>query len=208
MLSLPQSAKPKSRPVSKVPASSDVTDLVARAKELIITHRGKELPGTFNPLLIGPLFREMSQTWSLHARNHIERMWIDARTTILAILGDVADTNVAEKCMDVVIGPKFEDVRSVLMDRLDTYMHEYHRQPITYNHYLTDNVQAARMRRRRAEATAGCRKVLSQRGSIDLQDIDLLVSAIIGDHTPGMDDLAAQELADYAQAYYKVRPPA
>jgi hypothetical protein len=182
-----------------------VTDLVAHAKELIITHRGKDLPGTFNPLLIGPLFREMSQTWLPHARNHIEGMWIDARTTILAIVGDVADANVAEKCMDMIIGPKFEDVRSALMDRLDTYMHEYHRQPITYNHYLTENVQAGRMRRRRAEATAGCRKVLSQRGSIDLQDIDLLVIAIIRDYTPGMDDLAAQELADYTQAYYKVR---
>jgi hypothetical protein len=208
MLSLPQSAKPKNQPVSKIPASSDVTDLVARAKELITTHRGKELPGTFNPLLIGPLFREMSQTWLPLARNHVEGMWMDARTTITAILGDVADANVAEKCMDVVIGPKFEQVRSVLMDRLDTYMHEYHRQPITYNHYLTENVQAGRMRRRRAEAITGCRKVLSQRGSIDFSDIDLLVSAIIGDHTPGMDDLAAQELADYAQAYYKVESPA
>jgi hypothetical protein len=208
MLSLPQSAKPKNQPVSKIPASSDVTDLVARAKELITTHRGKELPGTFNPLLIGPLFREMSQTWLPLARNHVEGMWLDARTTITAILGDVADANVAEKCMDVVIGPKFEQVRSVLMDRLDTYMHEYHRQPITYNHYLTENVQAGRMRRRRAEAITGCRKVLSQRGSIDFSDIDLLVSAIMGDHTPGMDDLAAQELADYAQAYYKVESPA
>ncbi|KAI7082125.1 hypothetical protein KC356_g8624 [Hortaea werneckii] len=61
------------------------------------------------------------------------------------------------------------------------------------------------MRRRREEATAGCLEVLNQRhGSMDLQDIDSLVSAIVGNHTPGMDDLAAQELADYAQAYYKV----
>ena len=109
--------------------------------------------------------------------------------------------------MDVAIGPKFEKVRSALMDRLDTYMHEYHRQPITYNHYLTENVQATRMRRRREEAITGCREVLNQRGSIGLSDIDLLVSAIVGDHTPGMDDLAAQELAEYARAYYKVKPP-
>lgn len=208
MLALPLRVRPTGRSVSKESADSHVTDLVSRAKELIITHRGKELRGTFNPLLIGPLFREMSQTWLIHARNHIERVWIDARTTIIAILADIADVNVADKCMDMIIGPEFEDVRSVLMERLDTYMDEYHRQPITYNHYLTENVQAARVRRRREEATAGCRQVLSQRGSIDLQDIDLLVSAIIGDHTPGMDDLAAQELADYAQAYYKVRSPA
>lgn len=155
MLSLPQSAKPKSQPVSKIPASSDVTDLVTRAKELIMTHRGKELPGTFNPLLIGPLFREMSRTWLLLTQNHVEGMWMNARTIITAILGDVADANVAEKCMDVVIDPKFEQIRSVLMDRLDTYMHEYHRQPITYNHYLIENVQAGRMRRRRAEAITG-----------------------------------------------------
>lgn len=208
MLALSPNPKPKGRTVSKVPASSDMIDLVARAKELIITHCGKELPGTFNPLLIGPLFREMSQTWLPLARNHVEGMWMDARTTITAILGDITDTDVSEKCLDVVIGPKFEQVRSVLMDRLNTYMHEYHRQPITYNHYLTENVQAARMQRRRAEATVGGLKVLSQRhGSIDLQDIDSLVSAIIGDHIPDMDDLAAQELADYAQAYYKVNPP-
>ena len=95
------------------------------------------------------------------------------------------------------------------MDRLETYMDEYHRQPITYNHYLTENVQAARIQRQRAKVTAGFLKVFNQRqGSIDLQDIDSLVSVMIGDDTPGMDDLAAQELADYAQAYYKVSSPA
>jgi hypothetical protein len=182
-----------------------VKDIVARAKELIISHRGKELPGTFNPLLIGPLFRELSQSWLPYARDHIEDMWLNARTTVLAIFSDIADANVADKCMETIIGPKLEDMRSALMERLKAYMHEYNRQPITYNHYLTKNVQAARLQRRREEASAACRKILSQYGSIEMQNVELLVAAVVGDHQSGMDDLAAQDLADYAQAYYKVR---
>jgi hypothetical protein len=207
MLALPLRVRPMTQSVSKDPASISAKDHVARAKELIISHRGKELPGTFNPLLIGPLFREMSLPWLPDARSHIEDMWIVTRTTTLAILGDITEVNVADKCVDIIIGPKLEDMRSVLMERLDTYMHEYQRQPITYNHYLTENVQAVRMRRRREEALAGCRKILNQHGSIELHNVELLVSAVVGEHQPGMDDLAAQDLADYAKAYYKVRIP-
>ena len=174
----------------------------------MLSHRGKGLPGTFNPLLIGPLFREMSLSWLPDACSHIEDMWIVTRTTTLAILGDITEVNVADKCVDIIIGPKLEDMRSVLMERLDTYMHEYQRQPITYNYYLTENVQAVRMRRRREEALAGCQKILNQHGSIELHNVELLVSAVVGEHQPGMDDLAAQDLADYAKAYYKVRIPA
>jgi hypothetical protein len=88
-------------------------------------------------------------------------MWIATRTTTLAILGDITEANVADKCVDIIIGPKLENMRSVLIERLDTYMHEYQRQPITYNHYLTKNVQAVRMQRRREEAFAGCQKILN-----------------------------------------------
>jgi hypothetical protein len=41
-----------------------------------------------------------------------------------------------------------------------------------------------------------------------MQNVELLVAAVVGDHQSGMDDLAAQDLADYAQAYYKVNTPA
>jgi hypothetical protein len=62
MLTLPLCARPLNQPAPMMLVSSRVKDIVARAKELIISHRGKELPGTFNPLLIGPLFRELSQS--------------------------------------------------------------------------------------------------------------------------------------------------
>lgn len=205
MLGLPLRIASRIQPIAnKGQSSPSSKDIVARAKALISSHRGKELPGTFNPLLIGPLFRELSQSWPSHAHTHVEDMWLHARTTVLAILDEIAETSVRVACMEVVIGPKLEDMRSALEERLRSYMHEYFQQPITYNHYLTENVQAARMQRRREEASSKCRDVMNRHGSIDLHNIDLVISALIGDRQPDMDDLAAQDLADYAQAYYKV----
>lgn len=207
MLEIPIRIAPNVHPVANSGRSDPlVKNIVARAKALISSHRGKELPGTFNPLLIGPLFRELSQSWPSRAQTHVEDMWLQARTTVIAILDEIAETSVRVACMEAIIGPKLEEMRSALEERLKTYMHEYLQQPITYNHYLTENVYTARLERRREEALSMCRNVIDQYGSINVHNIELVIPALVGDRQPDMDDLAAQDLADYAQAYYKVSP--
>jgi len=41
-------------------------------REVLVRTRGKELPGNFNPLLVGELFWEQSSKWQKMAEHHIE----------------------------------------------------------------------------------------------------------------------------------------
>lgn len=190
-------------------ARADYTNqhIVASARHLISSHRGKELPGTFNPLLVGPLFRELSKSWPALASDHVEKAWLAARTTTLAILKDVADDDIATMFMKVAIVPKLEKMRSKLTLRLEEYMHEYHQQPMTYDHYLMENVHATRMQRQREKVVSRCHEILDRGEYIAKDSVHELVSALIGDRPPTMDDVAAESLADYAQAYYKESRP-
>ncbi|KAF2716113.1 vacuolar sorting protein [Polychaeton citri CBS 116435] len=185
-------------------AGSDPTSLVERAKTLIRSYRGKELPGTFNPILIGQLFRELSRPWFQHSRAHVNSVWLSARTTVLSILEVVAEDQVRDACMRSVIDLELEEMQKAAEERLNEYMQEFRRQPITYNHYLTETVQAVRYERERDEATARCQKLLETRRQLTLLDVRLIVDTLVQRREPNMDNLAAQDLADYTKAYYKV----
>ena len=178
--------------------------VVQRAKVLIRSHRGKELPGTFNPSLIGQLFRELSSPWFVQTRAHADDMWLRARAAIVVILELVADEHVREVCMKMIIDPQLEDMQKILEGRLDEYMQTFRRQPITYNHYLTETVQAARKQRQRVDAVTRCRQLFQVHTTLTVRDIALIADAVIDNNEPDMDELAAQNLADYAEAFYKV----
>ena len=84
---------------------------------------------------------------------------------------------------------------------------EFHRHPITYSHYLTDTVQALKEERFRAEVASRCRQLFNNRGQLTSRDIELIVDTVVQTKERNMDDLAAQDLVDYTEAYYKVNNP-
>jgi len=179
--------------------------VVRRARTLISSYRGKELPGTFNPTLVGQLFRELSQPWLNHTRDHTDNVWLCARTAVVAILEAIVEDDIGEICMKVVIDPALKKMQEVMGERLHDYMLEFRRQPITYNHYLTGTVQGLRHKRERDEAVTRCRSLFKSRNELTIHDVGLIADIAVPRKERNMDDLAAQTLADYAEAYYKVR---
>nr|POF13789.1 interferon-induced gtp-binding protein mx2 [Quercus suber] len=175
-----------------------------RAKTLISSYRGKELPGTFNPALIGQLFRELSRSWPSNTSEHISDIWLHARTAVVSILGAVAEDDVRDICVATVVDPEMEKMQKAMEVRLMEYMLEFSRHPITYNHYLTETVQAVKQKRDREDAVDRLRQILRSRPTLSSHDVDLIVDAVLPKSKPNMDDLGAQDLADYATAYYKV----
>jgi GTPase SAR1 family protein len=190
-------------------SESDAFNVVDRARELVHSYRGKELPGTFNPALIGQLFRELSRPWRLMAREHIDAIWLAARVTAVAVIDSITNSRVRDACLRTVIDPALESMRRTMVDRFDDYMANFERQSITYNHYLTENVQRVRLERDRAAAKARFIKFHKERErkGLGAAEYDDLVSCAVPETQPDMDALAAQNLADYAQAYYQVRYP-
>nr|POE56628.1 hypothetical protein CFP56_33600 [Quercus suber] len=90
-------------------------------------------------------------------------------------------------------------------ERLIEYMLEFSRQPITYNHYLTEAVQALKHRRDREDAVVWCRRMLDARPQLFNHDVDLIVDTVLPRSKPDMDQLEAQNLASYATAYSTTR---
>ena len=55
------------------PKSRSRSEAVDWVLNLLQRSRGRELPGTFNPLVIGEIFKEQSARWRIIAANHIEK---------------------------------------------------------------------------------------------------------------------------------------
>jgi hypothetical protein len=131
-------------PKGEIPKRSiSRADYAKKVREIMRRSRGYELPGTFNPLIIGELFKEQCQPWKGYA--------IKARDDILDAVHVILDN-----IMDYSLVPETAGRISQLINRgINVLKHdldqklaqilEPHTQghPITYNHYLTENVQKA-----------------------------------------------------------------
>jgi len=107
--------------------------------------RGKELPGNYNHVLLTHLYHIQSSRWLSIAEEHAEKV----AQEITAYINGALNYPVADEC---VLTELYEIVDHGLRQNKQLAIRELHRlwkdertqQPITYNHYYTDNVQKAR----------------------------------------------------------------
>ena len=157
-------------------------------RRVLVRTRGKELPGNFNPLLIGELFWEQSSKWQRMAEHHVEDI-ADVCTRFL-------DALLREKCpQDVHIrlwSSKFEDALTSRFDgsarEIEKIMEDIKSYPITYNHYYTDTIKKRR-REREEKCLANC---------IDNATQHVLLPGCNSNHTSAQVDSgrAAREYSD------------
>jgi hypothetical protein len=82
--------------------------------------------------------------------------------------------------------------------------------PITYNHYLTENVQKAQGKRRAREIKKSLEKVLggdftaSGVVTIDI-NVNTIINALVDKTEADMNSYASSTATDFMEAYYKVR---
>lgn len=185
-------------------------EAISWVRDTLIFSRGRELPGTFSPMLIGDLFRVQSKPWEKIAKLHLQDVWAKARKYIEDILSTLIDTEACTALLIHWIDPLMEKQLATANVALDGLFRDRHRHAITYNHYFTENVQNvldARYERRLL-------KVLEQMFPLDPQNlnhsrvgpIDLSgVCAMMSRTIPDMDTRASIELLDHLEAFYKVR---
>ncbi|KAI6377714.1 hypothetical protein MCOR25_002438 [Pyricularia grisea] len=115
-------------------------------------NRGRELPGTFNPLIIGDLFREHSRPWQAIVEKYVSCSLAAVRDVIEQALGAVTVDKVANGILDFVINPTMESLEKTLQARVVELLKPYtDGHPITYNHYFTEEVQKLQRARRKRE---------------------------------------------------------
>lgn len=103
--------------------------------------RGRELPGLFNPMIIGHLFREQSTNWEPIARKHIDAVASACKRFLLEVLNSIGTPDTKEKLSTLTVLPFMKHAHSEAVAELERVLIDKSRHPITYNHYFTDNIQ-------------------------------------------------------------------
>ncbi|KAF7618002.1 hypothetical protein AFLA_006909 [Aspergillus flavus NRRL3357] len=114
-------------------------------ERLLRRTRGRELPGTFNPMIVNDLFKEQSQPWQRIATAHVTKVWDATKTFICAAVAEVSDMATLGALLKDVVEPALSDLLHSMEARL-TELLEPHQagHAITYNHSFTEDLQKAR----------------------------------------------------------------
>ncbi|KAH6632202.1 P-loop containing nucleoside triphosphate hydrolase protein [Chaetomium tenue] len=192
------------------PDSISRSDYVAQVKEVMKESRGRELPGTYNPLIVAELFSNQCKPWQGMVRNLLERTFQSAARTVENALHYVADGETTESLLRAVVNPSMESIKRGLSNKADEILEPHlSGHPITYNHYLTDNVQKAQAQRRRDQMEARLKSFFrsSQISTGTMShafDMQALLNNLATDTEPDMDTYSCTMAVDTMEAYYKV----
>ena len=202
----------KDKHVSKNQISITRAQYITRVRDLLKGTRGRELPGTFNPMIVRDLFLEQSRPWEDLTRKHITAVWTAAREFITLAIRHVADEATSTALIDEIIVPVFESMQLEMEAKVKELLIPHQKgHPITYNHYFTDTLQKIRAEHRTGEIS----KVLQRFFGVDdlqkpydLNSIDLsqLLHSLVHQTESDMVDFASGEASDCMLAYYKVIP--
>ncbi|KAH7390994.1 P-loop containing nucleoside triphosphate hydrolase protein [Phaeosphaeria sp. MPI-PUGE-AT-0046c] len=183
-----------------------------RIETLMKRTRGRELPGTFNPMIISDLFLEQSQPWEALAKSHIGQVARAVKDFLRQLVWFVADTSTCDALFEILVEPALTDIVKDLKDKTTDLLAPHQRgHPITYNHYFTETIQNVKKQRARTDFTRIIQNFfnvqsLSPTGLPQSMDMDYrpLLEALMTHNNPDMNQYACSEALDCMQAYYKV----
>jgi hypothetical protein len=177
--------------------------------------RGRELPGVFNPMIIGHLFREQSTNWEPLARKHIDAVANACKRFLLEVLNSIGTPDTKEKLSTLTVLPFMKNAHSAAVAELERVLIDKSRHPITYNHYFTDSIQKlqqehltkALMDNANSSAVTVKLKTFPEgKATVDKEYIDplLLKRGIEQSIEHDMNKVAAGQALDAHDAFYKV----
>ncbi|KAK3692330.1 P-loop containing nucleoside triphosphate hydrolase protein [Podospora appendiculata] len=183
---------------------------IDKVKMLMVDSRGRELPGTYNPLIVAELFRKQCKPWHGMVRSVLESTFHAASRTMESILQHAADEETATALLSIVVAPAMEAIRAGLWSEADKILEPHiSGHPITYNHYLTDNVQKAQAQRLRLKLEEHLKSFFNtsklSSGPMDYRfDMLTLFDKLTIRMEPDMDTYSCSMAIDMMEAYYKV----
>ena len=184
-------------------------DYLKDVRQLMKSTRGRELPGTFNPMIITDLFQKQSSPWRPIAIRHIENVWKTVEKFLKMISNEISDSTTSKNLFLSVFEPALKSCLEILKKKSQSLLAPHHySHPITYNHYFTETLQKIRCKRDE-DYLEGCLKRFfpnsdfntTYRHEFCINDL----SAHLKKGTErNMDEFACSEALDCMEAYYKV----
>ena len=172
--------------------------------------RGRELPGNYNHALLMELFHHQSKRWKHLAANHLDDIYDNlVEFVVLAAQHVITDELVRTDILEN-IQLALRDKKKDAVAELDRLCDDERQQPITYNHYYTDNVQKSRH-----DATRNLIRTAMKEASVqeyngkmhisnNTVDAEKLLGALQRRVVVDMDEQACAEAMAGLSAYYKV----
>jgi hypothetical protein len=189
------------------------SDFIKEVQDPMKETRGRELPGTYNPLIVADLFSKQCKPWRNIVSSLSESVLGSAYVTVDSLLRYTMDEQTAGALLREVVVPSMEHLRKDLATKVEEILEPHllgH--PITYNHYLTENVQKAQAARHREELEKRLKcffkkDELNQDATNHWFDMKALLETLTSYMEPDMDKFLCSMATDMMQAYYKVSSP-
>ncbi|KAI4908427.1 hypothetical protein J4E90_009052 [Alternaria incomplexa] len=185
-------------------------DYITAVTKLLERSRGRELPGTFDPLIIGQLFHEQRKPWAGLVDQYLQillrAVHFLARKALAHVCDETTLIGLSRRFIQVRLEKLTAELRTKVKELLKPHDTGH---PITYNHYLTDNVQKAQSQRRAREIKKSLESVLGgdySGGSTYKLNINVktLVDTLLAKTEADMNSYASSTATDFMEAYYKV----
>ena len=187
------------------------SDYLDHVSDLMRKTRGRELPGTFNPMIIGDLFFEQSKPWKPLCDRFCRDVLDAIKTSLEYTIDTVADGTTADALLKEVLHPALVTCTSLLQTKVSEVLEPHQRgHAITYNHYFTDIIQKARKEhdeKEQARRVRGYFGASPEAESIFVKqtvEVSKLVGSLNISSETDMDRYACSEATYCMQAYYKV----
>lgn len=176
--------------------------------------KGRELPGTFNPMIVSDLFLEQSTPWEAIARSHVDKVWKAAKEFLGHAAAYVADATTSKALFQKIFEPAVNHLLETLNEKTIEMLTPHQKShPITYNHYFTETLQKLRNERNQNEYSKivkqffGVSSLETSHYCRSNHDLYQLVTALVQRTEPDMNRFACSEALDCMEAYYKVDLP-
>lgn len=187
------------------------SDYISKVKKLLERSRGRELPGTFDPLIIGQLFQEQREPWAQLIDYHMNEIVRAVYSVVRTALAHVSDHSTLQGILRRFINDRLKTLITELRDKVQEILKPHVTgHPITYNHYLTESVQKAQGKRRMREIKKSLGEVLgadyTDHGLVNINiNVNTLINTLVNKTEADMNNYASSTATDFMEAYYKVR---
>ncbi|KAL8706330.1 MAG: hypothetical protein Q9201_000613 [Fulgogasparrea decipioides] len=197
-----------------IPERISRSDYMEDVRELMRRSRGSELPGTFNPLIVGDLFYRQARPWKRLVEQFKGRILGATRTAVELILIYVTDETTREGLLREIINPAFERFTQQLDGKVAEIIRPHQTgHPITYNHYFTETIQKARQEHAKNDQIRRLNAFFKLRPELGLSYVHShqgfntgdLLNALNPPVEHDMDRFACSEATYCMQAYYQIK---
>ncbi|KAF1850557.1 dynamin family protein [Cucurbitaria berberidis CBS 394.84] len=186
------------------------SDYISKVKTLLERSRGRELPGTFDPLIVGQLFHEQREPWTKLVNEHMNIVVRAVYFVVRTALTHVSDHYTLEGLLRQFIFVRLEDLTIELRNKVKELLQPHDTgHPITYNHYLTENVQKAQGKRRAHDIKKSLEDFFgadyTTDGFVNINiNVNQLIDTLAAKTEADMNNYASSTATDFMEAYYKV----